>query len=331
MGICGCAWGTALALGGTDVTSTAIQASKTVGKPAQPIRSQAQYVGKDRYAELTPLTAGQPIPGARDFRDLPLVLHEPVAVRVGDRVYAADMEGLYRFFDLDGRDMRQTYLYRGDVWLLAANLSQLHVHGWGNQGGLSIPEKEERARKGRLSITCGPTARFVVAQLEKLGLKGRVVDTLTLDDWNDHDCGHTLMELYDPAEQRWLFYDSDIGCRLRHQGRYLDLGEACRLYREGKTAELEFPAGRCMVDSHTDQVMPEERAFYSLLFDATFRTDAGLQAWYRRMLQVPVIGGVFPSDVESETARARAYVEGQYCRVRLSWADWRARFYGKSP
>jgi hypothetical protein len=225
--------------------------------------------------------------------------------------------------------MRQASLYRGNLWLLAGNLSLMRVHGWRDQSALSAPEKEERVRKGRLSITCGPTATFVAYQFNKIGVRSRIVDTLTLDEWNDYDCGHTLMEIFDPAEKRWILYDSDIGCRLRRQGRPLDLGEACRLYREGQTPELDFPAGRAAIDPHADQTLPEVGAFYSMLFDATFRSDAALHTWYRRVLQVPVIGGVFPSDVEAETARARSYAGGAYCRERLSWNEWRARFYGK--
>lgn len=301
---------------------------KLFPEPANPVKGLVQYIGKDCFEEIKALPGVAPVE-VRDYRNLPLMLKEPAVVRVGDQAYPVAREGLYRFFDLGNFDMRQAFLYRGDVWLLAGHLSRMHVHGWRGLDKLPMADMVERARTGGLTITCGTTGLFVSAQLREMGVQCRFACTLTFDEWNDYDNGHSLVEIFDPAEKRWLFYDSDLGCRLRYAGRYLDLGEACRLCREGKTPEADYPAGPCVLDPHADSMLPDKPRFHSLLFASAFLVDAARDAWYRRVLQLPVIEKTFPSDNEAETARARAYNKGDYAKEQLSWADWRARFYGE--
>lgn len=294
----------------------------------KPAKTLVQYFGKESFAELKPLSGPPPAKNIQDFLNLPLVSTDSCVVKMGDMLYQVDKEGLYRFFDILGYDMRQMYVYRDDLWQLAGNLSRMRVHGWRGLDGPTFAEKVDRMRKGQLAITCGPTATFMVEQLRALGLKCRFVCTLTIDEWNDYSNGHSLTEIFDLAEKRWVFYDSDLGCRLRYQGRWLDLGDVCRLYREGQTPEPDFPAGRCRIDTSSDRTLPDQRFFYSILFEDIFQRDAALHKWYRRVMQIPVIDGAFPSDSEPETLRARSYANGNYARERLSWNEWRKRFYG---
>lgn len=286
-----------------------------------------QYFGAGSWEELKPRSSSPAAESVGEFRDLRLLLKAPLAVRMGDKVFMVEKEGLYRFFDLGGADLRQAYLYQGDLWALLGNLSRMRVHGWRDMDAPSPQEKIERARRGRLSLTCGPTAQFVAEQARTLGVKCRFVHTLTLDEWNDYDNGHSLLEVFDPAEKRWILYDSDLGCRLRHQGRWLDLGEACRLYREGRLPEAVYPAGKCQMDPHAEQNLPNANAFYSSMFEGIFVRDEARDAWFRRVMQVPIIDGVFPSDSEAETLRARAYAGGNYAKQALPWTEWRKRFY----
>jgi hypothetical protein len=309
------------------MTTHSAAEQETTPDPSKPVKPVVQYAGRNCHEAVAPLPGAAPST-AQDYRGLPLILKEPAMVRMGDKAYRVEREGWYRFFDIAHRDMRQTHLFRGDVWLLAGSLSRMHVHGWRGQDKLPMAEMVERARTGGLTITCGTTGLFVSVQLREVGIQSRFACTLTFDEWNDYDNGHSLVEIFDPAEKRWICYDSDLGCRLRYAGRWLDLGEACRLCREGKTLEADYPAGRCTIDPHGDNVLPADARFYSLLFESVFKQDAARDAWYRRVFQLPVIEKTFPSDNESDTSRARVYNNGNYAKVQLSWAEWRARFYG---
>ena len=133
-----------------------------------------------------------------------------------------------------------------------------------------------------------------------------------------------LMEVFEPREKRWILYDPDMKCRFRHAGRYLNLGEAVALYRKGGSAELEFfcpPA----IDTYAEEKASAESAQYSLLFEWAFRDATARQAWYRRMMQVPLLNGSAGTWREADVARIRATGYGKP----VVWDEWMRAAYGK--
>lgn len=285
------------------------------------------YIKDDEYLILEPIHNELPGINVVDYRELPLVSTQPQIVTMYDNYYLLNQEGIYRFFNTDSYELYQTYYFSSNFWYLLGGLSQMHVHGW-RDDIYSNKEKTEKARRGRLSTTCGPIANFINYQLNILGLKSRLVHVLTLEEWDNFNNGHTLIEVFDTDEKRWLFYDSDIGCRLKYDGRWLNLGEACCLYRKGLEPEIDFPFGQCQIDPHADGVIPNKHLFYSLLGEGIFKGNIKtLHRWYKRILQIPIIDGLFPSDIESETLRAVSYANGQYAKHRLSWHEWEKTFY----
>lgn len=282
-----------------------------------------KYTGKDLYMELEPVKETATV----RHDELDLIITAPCTVEFNGKNYSLDKEGLYKFFDVDGEYMRKTYLYLGDIWYLAGSLSRFHVHGW-RHCSYSFEQKCELAKKGMISMTCGPTASFIHRIFSELGITSRLVHSLTLDEWNSYDNGHSIMEIYDPSESSWIFYDSDIGCMLKHKGKSLNFGQVCEVYLKGILPEVIYPAGPCYMDPYTDDTHPKDHAFYSNLFGDLYSGDIRiLHHCLRRLMQVPVIDKFFPSDDEEQTARILSYASGKYASYRLSWNDWVNKFY----
>src|SRR5262245_22401360 len=292
---------------------------------AKPGSVRAFFFRDAAPAEMTAATSSTPPTGRKVYAlaELPLILTEPCAATTGGLTFRVEQEGLYRFGNLNTKETANVILYRGDLWRFAGHLSRLQVHGW-RQDSESVPRWTERARKGRLSISCGNIVRFVGHHLAERGHRSRVVQLVTLEEHNHYDDGHVLMEVFDPREKRWILYDPDMKCRFRHAGRYLNLGEAVALYRKGGSAELDFfcpPA----IDTYAEEKGSAESVQYSLVFEWAFRDATARQAWYRRMLQVPLLNGSAGAWREADVARIRATGYGKP----VAWDDWMKIAYGK--
>ena len=166
-------------------------------KPAQ-TGVRALYFRDDSPEELKPIASPPAGMTVQPVADLPLVLLKPTAAKVGGGTFVLDRDGLYRFFDLDSKTTTNVILDRGDLWRLAGHLSRLQVHGWRHDGE-DVGRWTERARRGRLSISCGNVCQFVAHHLAQRGHRSRVVQTLTLDVRNGYDDGHVLLEVFDPV------------------------------------------------------------------------------------------------------------------------------------
>lgn len=302
-------------------------------RPILADRAFVHYLAQNDAVVLKPLPKEEQVEQqAIHFSELPLILTERKTVRMEGEVYRLEEEGLYRFFDLQNRrraydknDKRQVILYHGDVWRFAGHLTRLRAHGF-RHGSLPSSRWEEMARLGeRVAITCGSVSLFVRGHLAAQGVKSRNVCSNTMEPMLG-DNGHVLCEILDPKEKRWILYDSDAGCRFRAKEKYLDLEETCRLYRSGGTAELNFISWASMdcfdYDLHNES---RNRAF-SLQFEGLFRDEQTLHAWYRRILQVPVISGNYAVCSEEETRQLKAfYGQSQRC---TPWQQWRKLNYG---
>lgn len=80
-------------------------------------------------------------------------------------------------------------------------------------GGLDESKKYEESleilRFRSLSMTCGTVSNFSRRLLEDLGIESRVVMTITLEEWNTYDNGHTFLEVFVPYSKKWVAVDLD--------------------------------------------------------------------------------------------------------------------------
>jgi hypothetical protein len=292
-----------------------------VGSESDQAGVRAFYFRDGSPEELKPVAKPPDGMTAQPLADLPLVTTKPAAVAAGGKTFVLDREGLYRVGDLGSKTTTHVLLDRGDLWRIAGHLCRLQVHGWRHDVE-DVARWTERARRGRLSISCGNVCRFVAHHLAERGHKARVVQTLTLEPRNGYDDGHVLLEVFDPAEKRWILFDPDMKCRFLKEGRRLSLGDAVALCRGGGQAELDFLAPP-VIDAYAEPGAPRESAQYSLLFEATFLDPAARQAWYRRMFQVPVIdgkaGALRPED--AVVTRTLGHPDP------IPWSDWTKAAY----
>lgn len=275
-----------------------------------------------------------------NFQGLPLILKQKAFAIYHENIYCLEEEGLYRFFDVQNKTIKQVYLYIGDVYLFLGFLSVLYfVHGYRHDDVLNGSDlKNVFLKSSKLSITCGTKAVLTCKMLESLSIRSRLVSTLTLDDWNSWDNGHTGIELYDTSLRSWVFYDADLGCKLKYDNKYVNVGQLCRLYKSKNNLymlEAEYPWGHTQVDNYTDRNIPDKDLFFSLLCESIFLCDKARHEWYKRVMQVPIISGFFPSDSAQEASRVLSYPSITYTGERLvkrgfSWESWENLFYGFS-
>lgn len=271
---------------------------------------------------------------------LPLVRTEPALLRLGEATYSLQGEGLYRIREQgSSRVVRQTILYRGDVWRFAGHLTRLYVYGRRHQAD-NPAQLEERARGGEpFSVQCGAIALFVVQQMSARKIPARVVQCVTGTDWNHFDDGHVLLEVFDPGEMRWILFDATLGARFRHRGRWLDLVEMTRLYRSGGRAEqVDFVNASSKLDPLENYegiygpFLQDEKALAAYLDGFRRLLNGDVQAvhhWYKRVMQIPLIKNSFVPGSDAEDALLRT-LPGWKALERLSPAQFRERFYAPS-
>ena len=256
-----------------------------------------------------------------DLTSVPLVLTSPATVNVGGTVYNFAGGGLYRIYS-GSTLVGQTLLYTGDYWGFAEQLSRVHLHASDDDGD-STTQLDSLARGGNmLLLTCGPISAYASSHLQAVGVQTRIVSTLTLDPSNGYDDGHTLMEIRDPVENRWVLYDPEIGTCLRNGGNRLNLLDATTLYRSGSQAEIEILNSDSLYDPNETYTDPTA-AYLKLNHD-----EAAMQTSYDRLLQVPIINGYFAVNNQAEADHVHQYYPSY---TALSPTAFRTMFYPGEP
>ncbi|MBI4027780.1 MAG: transglutaminase domain-containing protein [Verrucomicrobia bacterium] len=276
---------------------------------------------------------------------LPLVFRRPRWVRLGDRFFHLNREGLYRFWDwgqiryalpLDrpvATSNRRAYacaiLYRKDILKLLAALALIHVHGEQHEP-LAFPERIQCARRGNLSLTCGYVADFVCRLLRGVGVAARRVLGLRRHGrYNTYSNGHTLFEFYWPKRGKWVLMDVDLHQMFKRHGRYLNLREISDLIWAGQDFDLEplTVPGMGLMDT-TAGVAGKFSA--SLYLEPLLSHPRLLKEWYRAALATPLIEADnrwwFPAREADADRRVARYSAGYRC---LNRAEWLRRFYAK--
>ena len=101
----------------------------------------------------------------------------------------------------------------------------VHRHVHGSQDDYEPIERlSEIAAERRVATTCGPLSVWAVQLLGEAGYEARVVTTLTMDEWDSLDNGHTMVSV--KIDDRWAVYDLDRAVRYTdEEGNPLSIGE----------------------------------------------------------------------------------------------------------
>ena len=180
---------------------------------------------------------------------------------------------------------------------MVAAIAARHIHG--DLDGAPSPEEIDEIVDDRPVVTtCTYVSRWAVSLLHRVGIRARTVSTLTLDPWNDHNNGHTLIEAMVRGE--WVVFDVDLGVH----------------FTDDAGAQLSLAEWVARVPRDDYRIVPIEPGA---------PPASELYPLYRRVAQVPLIADGkrwwFWSDRE---ARVLSY-HGSY--VAMDRDAWEARFY----
>lgn len=247
---------------------------------------------------------------------------DPGTYAVETTVFPLVAPGLYRFHRLPTLS-EQRLVPAAD---LRSNLRlAAFLFRYGFEGFLDVDEERclSLVRRQPLVASCGDLARLTRHLLERLGFEARRVEVMTLDPWNGQDDGHTMLEVRDPAEDRWLVYDPSFGFFVRSAGRALDLLAAVEAVRSGKMGLDRFHDGRGPAPfRHSGHD-------YAFWVEDRFLDERALLGWIRRVFQVPIVqapDGTCRYPVDGVSARDRERLASRGFRA-VPRTEFLAEFY----
>ncbi len=196
-------------------------------------------------------------------------------------------------------------------------IASRHIHAY-EDDKLSYEEAKKAIKHRKLRMTCGYISQFTERYLQENNIPCRFILFLTLDEWNDYNNGHSMVEVY--QHDRWELWDID-------QKRYF-VFENERV--DAKTFGMIHYMPYKIVRFCKDPVLPkeDENGWFGILTS----TDQGRREWYARVCQIPMIreNGIFyfTSD-EQDRKRIESYPFSGPFKY-LTYEEFHERFYQKS-
>lgn len=217
-----------------------------------------------------------------------------------NKAYQLEDEGLYRFIFPDSQN-QQRIVYHENIDALLSALTWIYTHG--NMDNSKTPEEiYEKAMHTKIFATCGGISKFVKTLLENQEIKSRVVSTLTLEEWNTFDNGHTMIEVFREDYDKWVLYDLDNNVYFVKDNIPLSLLEFVDLVKT-TNYDIKYLATDTKLDvANFKNKNGYEYSFYVEMINTDERY---LKKWYERTIQVPLIHAddgnlYFFNDVDKE-------------------------------
>lgn len=133
--------------------------------------------------------------------------------------YDLHKEGLARILEL-GRKNTQRLVFKKDTIALLSGLCWIVTHG-NRDINKDYEELNKIAISGKLYLTCGHASNWVVRILEDLDIKAREVMMITLEEWNEYDDGHNMVEVL--IGDKWVLFDIDKNLIFKQDGNFINL------------------------------------------------------------------------------------------------------------
>ena len=240
------------------------------------------------YANLNDIT--RIFPSKENFESKPLpntLVIKPGIYTVFENIYDLKNEGLYRFVYPEIKN-QQRIVYNGNVDALLSSIAWIYSHG-NSDDNKSINEINTKALNSKIFGTCATISHWIQAILQNQGIKSRVVQTLTLDEWNTYDNGHTMIEVYREDFNKWILYDLDNNAYFSNEGIALSLIEFAEHVKENDY-EINYIASDVKLDvSNFLGKNGYEFAFFS---ESIISTEQTLRDRYQHIIQITLIGDV---------------------------------------
>jgi len=200
-------------------------------------------------------------------------------------VYELSNEGLYRFI-LPEIENSQRIVYDGNnVNSLLSAVSWIYTHG-NSDSGNSIKYLNEKATHSKIFGVCNTLSIWIIDVLEKNDIPSRLVQTMTLDNWNTYDNSHTMIEVYRKDLDKWVLYDLDNNAYFSQNGTELSLIEFV-----DRVKANNYKINYLSSDSKLDisNFKSKDNFDYAFFGETIFSNEKTLKIWYERIAQVSLI------------------------------------------
>ena len=201
--------------------------------------------------------------------------------------YILENEGLYRFV-LPEKENSQRIVYDGkNIESLLSAVSWIYTHG-NSDSGKSFEELNQKAMHTKLYGICNTISISILETLEEQNVSSRLVQTMTLDEWNSYDNSHTMIEVYRNDLEKWVVYDLDNNAFFTHEEIPLSLIEFVE-HVQHDDYEIKFLASDTKLD--ISNFKSSNNYDYAFVAESISSNEDTLRNWYKRIIQVPLIQG----------------------------------------
>lgn len=221
-----------------------------------------------------------------DLRDSLIV--KPNKYTIANISFNFGKEGLYRVLKPDG-SIRHVIVYQGDMYQLLSSICWIVTHG-NEHNKLDFNGKLEKAKEGKLFLTCSKVASFANIILERNQFKSRIVQTFASKGINGYDDEHVLLEVFDKNAGKWVLIDLDNNVWFKHENMGLSLVE----YKAALDSSKRFSIEKLSNDAAVDISNFKERGknFYGIISENVMGNE-NLIRWHKRVMDIVTINKVF--------------------------------------
>ncbi len=197
--------------------------------------------------------------------------------------YSLNREGLYRFVIPNQKNI-QIIVFEKDIDALLSSISWIVTHGVSDDNK-NIDELTDKAMTSKLFITCGNISQWAQALLASQGIQSRIVGGITLDEWNDYDNGHRMLEIHREDLGKWVLYDLDNNAYFIDPTNKKPLN---LIEFSSRIGERDYIIVTLSADTRVDISAFQSANGYDYGFFAE-AVNAKIETWYARVMQVPLI------------------------------------------
>lgn len=202
------------------------------------------------------------------------------------KVYDLKKEGLYRFVYPE-KENQQRIVYKNNIDALLSSIAWIYSHG-NSDDKKKYSEINEKILHSKIFATCGSISEWTYRILQECGIESRIVSSLTLEQWNSYDNGHIMIEVYREKYNKWVVYDLDNNTYFSKNGTPLSLIEFSE-----QSSNLDYEINYIASNSNLDvaNFIDNKTDYdYAFLIEARFANNESIKQWYKRVMQVPLIG-----------------------------------------
>jgi len=200
-------------------------------------------------------------------------------------IYDLQNEGLYRFV-FPGVENSQRIVYDGtNVENLLSSVSWIYTHG-NSDSGKSFEELNQKAMESKIYGICNTISFWILEILQEQNVSSRLVQTMTLDEWNTYDNSHTMIEIYRNDIEKWIVYDLDNNAFFTYNGIPLSLVEFVS-HVQNNDYDIVFLASDTKLD--VSNFKSTDDYDYAFVAESISSNENTLRNWYTRIIQVALI------------------------------------------